>query len=320
MTSRSPGHASAAEPGSTAGLSALTLALGVCALSSAAVLIRLSDAPAVVTAFYRVALSALLLGGWLMATRARGAGRLAVGPILIGGTALAFHFWAWMASLELTSVASSTLLVTTTPVWIAAAAPFLRDERALGFRAWLGVAIALAGAAVIGANAGAGNDTAVSLPGLALAVVGAWLMATYLVVSRRARQQMGLIAYAAGANSVAAVVLAVALLLGGHPLRGYDPTTWMAFLGLAVFPQLIGHNALLFALRRVGAAIVSLVVLLEPVGAAILAFFVLGEPIARFEVGGGALLLLGLAVVVRAQADAARSPQSRDVSRETPTG
>lgn len=276
------------------------LGVGVLALSSAAVLIRVADAPALSVAFYRLAFSALLLGGFA-APHGGAAWRLTDWPaVALAGTALALHFWAWMQSLALTSVASSTLLVTTTPVWIGLAARWLPGEARFSRRGWMGVGLAIAGGAVVALSAGTGR---VTLAGVGLATVGAWLVAVYLLVGRHARQRMALAPYAAATAAVAAAVTGTLALATGAPLAGFDRTTWLALVALAAVPQGIGHGALLWAVRWTGAAVVSLVVLLEPIGAALLAGVFLDEVPGPMEGVGGALLLLGVATVVRARTD-----------------
>lgn len=274
---------------------AAALSLGVLALSSAAILFRASDAPALTTAMWRVALSALLLAP-LASLRGRGE-PIHVPATLIAGVALGLHFWTWMLSLQRTSVASSTLFVTTTPFWVALAARWLPYEQRPTRRTVAGMAISFTGGALIAVNAGSG-DAHVSLDGIALATVGAWLAAAYLVAGRVGRQTMSLARFAFGANAVAAFVLLILGLATGTTLLGWSPQTWILFLALAAVPQLIGHNALLWAVRSVGAAIVALAVLTEPVGATLLAWAIFDESPRWFELVGGALLLIGLAVAV----------------------
>lgn len=265
------------------------------ALSSAAILFRASEAPALTTAMWRVAFSAILLAP--LAARRNPGEPVHVPAVIIAGVALGLHFWMWMLSLQRTSVASSTLFVTTTPFWVALAARWLPYEAPPTRRTVLGMLVSFGGGALIAAHA-AGAEAHVTLDGIALAVLGAWLAAAYLVAGRVGRQTMSLPRFAFGANAVAASVLLVIALATSTSLLGWSAATWSALIALAVVPQLIGHNALLWAVRSVGASIVALAVLTEPVGATLLAWLLLAEPPAWYELVGGALLLLGLAVAV----------------------
>lgn len=281
------------------------LAVGVLAISSAAVLIVGSEAPPLVTAFWRVALSTVAMGAIAVGAWSRGdtdpisarARRSAV----FSGLCLGLHFYAWMASLQLTSVATSTLLVTTTPIWVGLTAPLVAGEAPLSARGWAGLAVALGGGAVlVAAESTGGGDT--SLAGAGLAVLGAWCAAAYLIFGKRARQEMSLARYATWCNGAAAILLGgLALATDTALLPLSTQTLWMV-VGLALVPQMIGHNSLLWAVRYVDASLVSVVVLLEPVGATLLAWMVFAAPPTGVEVLGGAILLVGVALVVRARA------------------
>jgi len=293
---------SSASPGLPRGLA--VLGVGVLAISSAAVLIVGSEAPPLVTAFWRVALSTVAMGAIAAVARMRGQrdapSVAARRSAIASGLCLGLHFYAWMASLQLTSVATSTLLVTTTPIWVGLTAPWFTREAPLSARGWAGLGVALGGGAllVVAESSGGGADPA----GAGLAILGAWCAAAYLMFGKQARQQMSLATYATWANGAAAVLLATLALATDTALLPLSTQTWWMVLGLALVPQLIGHNSLLWAVRYVDASLVSVVVLLEPVGATLLAWLVFGAPPTGVEVLGGAILLVGVTLVVRARA------------------
>ena len=242
------------------------LCVALVAISSAAVWVRLADAPAVATAFWRVALSTVIL--WAVQLRRRpklsGAGWRAA---LAGGVALALHFWSWMASLQTTSVLSSTLLVTSTPLWLGLAGRWLPGEQPLNLRGWLGLGVALVGSAamLVEGSRATGHD-AVTPEGSALALLGALFGGLYWLAGRAGRRNDSVADLSVISTGVAALALLPALLLqGGGLMTGASTQTWVLWLILAIFPQLIGHNGLLWALRHWSATTISVLVLLEPV-------------------------------------------------------
>jgi drug/metabolite transporter (DMT)-like permease len=286
---------------------------GVLAISSAAVLIRLADADPLLTAFWRLAFSALLLGplAWRSRTAGHSHARRLPRTTLVAGIALGLHFWAWMQSIALTSIAISTLLVTTSPLWVALAAPLIPGAQKLAPRGWLGLLIALAAAAYICWP----NPTPLATAGLAgplWAIAGAILAAVYFSASARLRAHGSTSAVGFSTTAVASVALLGVLLLRSTPLLAHPSHTWLAWLALALIPQIIGHNALLWAMRWMSATVVSLLVLLEPLGAALLAAALLNERIGTREIFGGLGLLAGVALVV-----ATHKPEGQGVSRET---
>ncbi len=269
----------------------LAAAAAVLAISSSALLVRFAAAPAVVVAFWRCGLGAVALAP---AARNADAKRFRW-PIVGAGVALAVHFWAWLASLELTSVAASVTLVTTAPVFVALAERL--SGRPLGRQRWGGIALAVAGAAVIaGSDLGRGRDAIV---GDALALLAAAAMAAYLLVGSRVRQSLSTAAYASRTYGVAAAVLVVpALLTGDAAPWTWTPTTMAAVAAMTLGPQLAGHTVLNRLLPRLGSVTVSLLLLLEPSAAALLAWLLLDEPPDRSFWVGAPLVVGGLAMSV----------------------
>ncbi|MDT8435229.1 MAG: DMT family transporter [Gemmatimonadota bacterium] len=279
--------------------------------SSGAVLVRLAAAPAPVTAFWRLGLAIVALlpvlvltGGWREWRRLP---RRDVGLLAVAGAGLALHLIAWFRSLEYTSVASSTVLVSTTPIFVGAlSAWWLREspDRA----EWVGLLLAVAGAACIGwGDLGGGRDP---LLGDLLAVSAAVLGAIYFVLGRRLRAGLGIWAYAVPVYAAAAAVCAGAAVAAGDPFGGWPAGTWVAFAGLALGPTLLGHTGFNWALRHVRAYVVGVVQLLEPLGATLLAILVLGgkEVPAVTTLVGGAGILGGVWLSVRARARAGPPP------------
>jgi len=277
----------------------LNLVLGVIAVSFAAVLIRLADAPPLVIAAYRLCLASLILAPVAWMRSRQEISRLALKDIILAvasGAFLALHFALWIASLSYTSVATSVVLVTVTPIFVAIASYLLFKER-LTRQVIGGIFVCLVGAALIGyGNWQIGSE---SLFGGLLALLGALAVAGYLIIGRRLRQEISLLSYAFLVYGSAAVMLLVAVLVCGYPVFGYSGDTYMMLVLLAVVPQLMGHMSLVWALRFVSATLVTIAVLGEPVGATVLAFIILDEAPTWSEIVGGVLILAGIFVAFR---------------------
>jgi drug/metabolite transporter (DMT)-like permease len=218
--------------------------------------------------------------------------------LLLGGAFLAAHFALWISSLSLTSVASSVVLVTTTPLWVALAAPFVLGEHGTP-ALYRGIAVAFCGAALIGLG-----DLAFDRPALLgdlLALAGAWAAAAYFLVGRDVRPRVTLVAYIAVVYGVSAVLLAALAVGTGAPMSGFSTTTWACLLLLGLVPQLLGHSSFNWALRRLSATFVSAAVLAEAVGSTLLAWLVLGEAPSIQAIVGGSLVLGGLVAAARAE-------------------
>lgn len=281
----------------------LVLFVSVLAMSTAAPLVRFAAAEPLAIAFWRLALAlpiiALLItvrGQWPALRRL---GRREWLVSVAAGVLLAAHFWSWIASVTLTSVAASVALVSTQPVWVALFAMVTLRERPEP-RHWVGIGVAVLGAAVIGwGDLGGGPDP---LRGDLLALLGAVFVAGYYVIGRRLRQGIGLWPYVFVVYGCAAVTLLGAMLATGAPVAtGHQPVDWLVFLGLALGPMMIGHTGQNWALRYLPAYAVNLTLLGEPVGATLLAWALpgIGEAPPLPAVLGGAMILSGIVVGTR---------------------
>jgi drug/metabolite transporter (DMT)-like permease len=273
------------------------LAIGVVAVSCAAVLIREADAPALVIGAYRLGLAAVPVGALALGTGRHRAfeGGLWVWPVL-AGTFLALHFGFWIASLQQTSVITSVVLVTTNPLFVGLASPFVLREPVPG-ATWAGIGIATAGAAFMaGEDVGEGLGT---LVGDLYALLGALFGAGYLVIGRLARPRVSWVGYVGTVYPVAAVLLVASVLVAREPFTGYSTKTFVMFGLLALVPQLIGHSSINWSLAYVPAALVAVAILGEPVGATVLAAIILEETPTGFEVAGALLVMAGVYVALR---------------------
>ena len=277
----------------------LVLALGVVSVSFAAIFIRLAEAPVLVIAAYRLMLASLIITPMACA-RAKseflGLMKAGLALPLLSGVLLALHFVLWIASLTYTTVASSVVLVTANPVFVALASHFLFREK-LSRQVILGIAVCLAGAAIIGY----GDWTLGCKPllGDLLALAGAIAAAGYFLIGRKLRQTTGVLSYAAIVYGSAALALLLSVLVFQYPLLGYSTTTYIMLVLLALIPQTVGHLSLTWSLRFVSATLVTIAVLGEPVGATLLALIMLHEVPTLTQVLGGTLILTGIFLAFR---------------------
>jgi drug/metabolite transporter (DMT)-like permease len=278
------------------------LGIGILAISTAAPLIKLvPHVPALVVAAYRLLLAASALApiGWVrMRAEQIRLTRYDLGLIASAGVCLALHFAVWIASLRYTSVASSVVLVTLNPLFLALAEYVLwgkRLTRLLG----LGIGLALGGSLCItwhDAREPVLVQTGSALLGDGLALCGAVMISAYLLLGRLARLRVTLSVYVGLVYTFAALTLVGCCLALGLPLRGYSGQTYVLLALLALVPQLIGHTILNWALAYLSPTLVALAILGEPVGATLLAFLFLGETVSWLQGVGVLLILTGIGI------------------------
>jgi drug/metabolite transporter (DMT)-like permease len=214
----------------------------------------------------------------------------------LAGVFLALHFGTWVPSVKLTSVASATALVATQSVFTGLIAALA--GRRLPPLAWVGMALAIIGTALI-----AGTDFGVSsraLAGDGLALLGGLFAAAYVTAGANARRGMSTATYTSICYSVCAAALLVVCLAGRQSLGGYSGRAWLLILAVTGSAQLLGHSLINVVLRSISATLVSLAILFEVPGAALIAGIWLHQIPPASAVPGLLLLLAGLIVVVRA--------------------
>src|SRR5690606_33228952 len=213
-------------------LTVAALAVAVVSISTTAPLTAAASASPLAMAFWRTALGFATLGPFLLILRRRGGVRVARGerdlvrreqwrPLAYGflaATALALHFAAFMTSTRMTTVAMSTALVATQPVWQAliAAAQGVRASRIT----WAGLILA-----VVGAAAAAGLDVKSGGPALTgdlLALGGAVAQAGYTALSQKARADVSTPLYSTFSALVCGLELFVICWIADIPLTGFD--------------------------------------------------------------------------------------------------
>jgi drug/metabolite transporter (DMT)-like permease len=279
---------------------AAALATAVVAVSAGAILVRLSEAPSAVAAFYRVLFTTLPLlpvAVWRYRTEFARIERRDFAFATLSGVALALHFAAWFESLEWTSVAASVTLVQAQPVFVALGAWLLLRER-VTHRMVVGIAVAVAGMVAMSVGDFLGGILVGPRPlyGNGLALFGAVTAAGYVLAGRSLRQRVSLVPYVVVVYGVCTASLLALVLAEGHPLTGYPAREWALFAGLALGPGLLGHTVLNWALAHVDSSVASVSLLGEPVGATLLAFLFLSEVPTAVTLGGGAVVLAGIAL------------------------
>ncbi|WP_135364074.1 DMT family transporter [Halosimplex halophilum] len=284
---------------------AAALVVAILAVSTSAILIRWSSAPPTVAAFYRVAFTVGLLVPLAASRHGETLRSLGRGDALAAGAtgvALAVHFAAWFQSVEWTSVAASVTLVQAQPLFVALGAAAFLDER-LTLPKIGGIVLAVAGAAVMSVGEFLAG-TAVGphpLAGNALALVGAVMMAVYVLAGRSLRARVALVPYVTVVYAVCAAVLGGVVVAQGDPLAGYAGHEWLLFLAMAVGPGIFGHTVINWALEHVESSVVSVSLLGEPVGSTVLALLLLAEVPGRWTVAGGAVVLGGIYLTASAR-------------------
>lgn len=268
--------------------------IGVIAVSTSAIFVKLTSASSGVTAFYRMFFTVVMMLPVFLLKYVSEVKNITKRDWLFciaAGTFLAFHFILWFESLNYTSVASSTVLVTLQPLF-AFAGGFLFFKEKYSFLAILSACIAISGSVVIG-----WGDFRIAGPALfgdILALIACALITGYLMFGQTVRKRVSSIAYTFVVYGISAIVLFVYVWIVQEPFFVYPAKDWIYFILLAIFPNLMGHSLFNWSLKWVDTTVISMAILFEPVGAAVLAYFILGEKLEVTQILGGLVIIGGL--------------------------
>jgi drug/metabolite transporter (DMT)-like permease len=291
------------------------LFFGILAVSTASIFIRFaqSGAPSIVIAAIRLSTASLLLTPIALIHYRQQLFKITKRELfflILSGLFLSIHFAAWITSLEFTSIASSVVLVTTTPLWVALLSPIFLNEKN-NTTIWIGLILALLGSSLVALS----NQCSFSLVNLIqsesvglsfdrntlsgnfLALLGAWMAAGYMMVGRKVRSTLPLIKYIFFVYLFSAIFLLLFVIISGETLVGYSNQAYLWMLLLGLIPQLFGHSVFNWALGHLPVAFVSIALIGEPIGTILLAFLFLKETPNNLEFLGGLLILIGIFLV-----------------------
>ncbi|HAF61085.1 MAG TPA: EamA family transporter [Anaerolineaceae bacterium] len=281
--------------------STLMLFIGILAVSTASIFIRNAQItlPSTVIAAGRLAFATIILAPFSAKKAIRDYSELDRSKkirIMLAGVFLGIHFLVWIRSLEMTSIASSVILVTTTPIWVALLSPLLLKEKVARGVA-VGLIVAMLGIVILfwGPSSDSGQQLSTqSLSGNLLALCGAWMAAAYTMIGRDVRNAIPLRSYVFMVYGIAAVVAILFSIPDLQTIQEFSMEGLFWVLLLALIPQVIGHTLFNRAVRQMPVVYASIALLGEPIGSIILAWLFLAEKPGPFDLAGGIFVIVGI--------------------------
>ncbi len=272
-----------------------SLIIAIVATSFASIFIKLCGAPALVIAFFRLALASVILLPFVYFKYFDEFKSLLslkrLFPAAGAGLFLALHFILWISSLDYTPIANSVIFISTQPIFALILARLFFNEKPI-FKMYIAILFAVAGCVFI-----SGGDFHVSgayIKGDLLAIGGAMFGACYLLTGKWARQKTHIVPYVFVIYAIGAVFIGLIMIVKKLPFSGYANTDYLLFLVLALFPTLIGHSMYNYAVKYLKAISVNMVTVVEPVIASVLAYFIFSEIPEGYFYPGGIFLLTGV--------------------------
>ncbi len=263
--------------------------------SLSSIIIRFSEAPALVISAYRMLFTSLMLLIPVMMNSREEFKKISVkeyGLCTASGIFLALHFASWISSIKMTTVANSTILVSCSPIFVALANYFVTKEK-LNRKMTAGILMSLAGTIII-AMGSWGETASNAMLGNTLAFLGAVFVAGYLVIGGVARKNISAGIYVFIVYSVSALVLFVMCFASKTPIYPYSPKEFMLFAALAFFCSIFGHTVYNYMVKYVSSTLISVSTLCEPIFASIMAMLIFREIPSIYTLVGGIIIIAGI--------------------------
>ena len=279
----------------------VALSMGIIFLSVSPLFTHWADAPGVVTSFYRMVISVLVLTPFIThifpSQTPQGGAQLNWHQILIPVLAGAFSgidHSLWGTALKETSVANATLLNYISPLWVSLVAIFVFKERYKAYY-WVGLALVLVGSISV-LNIFNTNLT-FNVRGEGFAVLSSFFYAGYFLLTQKGRTFFSTLQQLYISLVACALTIGVIIIIFQVPIIGFSRSTYLIFLLSALFSQLLGYFSLTHALGKIPASIVSPSLSLQPVITAVLAIPFADQSLASHQIIGGLLVLVGIITI-----------------------
>lgn len=279
------------------------LFIGVLAISTSAIFVKLSTAPAAVIATYRLCFSTILILPALLFNKKylgeiKNLNKKQWGLVVLSGVFLGVHYILWFESLRFTSVASSTVLVTMQPLFAFIGSYVLFGER-LRKLSICGGFLSIFGSVVIGwGDLQIGGK---ALLGDILALLGAGTITMYFLIGQHLRKKLSLITYVFICYLSSSLFLFIYSIVLKYPLIDYPKSDWLWFFCLALISTILGQTILNWLIKWLSTSTISMSILGEPVGTCILAYFILGQVMTYKQIIGSIIILLGISIFLIGQ-------------------
>ncbi|MGE7114616.1 DMT family transporter [Lysinibacillus sp. NPDC047702] len=272
--------------------------IGVISVSLSAIFVKLANAEAGIIAFYRMLFSVLIMAPLFFWRYTKELQQLSRRDWLfssIAGIFLAFHFILWFESLNYTSVASSTVLVTLQPLFAFVGTYFFFKEK-ITMKTIFAGAIAIVGSVLI--SWGDFKLSGTAFYGDMLALIACVLVTAYFLFGQDVRKRLSLVTYTMLVYVVSTITLFIYVLIKGESFGPYPVMDWVWFILLAIVPNLFGHTLFNWSIKYVSTNVVSVAILFEPIGAALLALLIFKEYLIVTQLIGGLIVIMGILLFV----------------------
>jgi drug/metabolite transporter (DMT)-like permease len=264
--------------------------IGILSVSFASIFIRLSESHPLIISTYRMGISSIILLPIFIFKKEKILRKDKI-IFLLSGTFLAFHFYTWITSLRFTSIMSSTVLVTTNPIFVSIFSYFL-FKKIPKTKTILAIILSIFGVTLMSYK----GDFSTNIKGNLLALSGAIFASLYIISNYSLRKKYNLINVIFRVYFISFLILLIFSLILKIKLIFLPKKEYLFLFLIALLPQVIGHSIFNFALKFFSPTFISLTILGEPIGATILGIIFFNEIPKIIEILGGILIILAILI------------------------
>lgn len=269
--------------------------VGTLFTSLSSIIIRFSEAPALVISAYRMLFTCLMLLLPVMINNKDEFKSIKKNDFILcifSGIFLALHYASWISSIHMTTIANSTVLVACSPMFVALANYFIVKEK-FTYKMIAGIVMSLSGTIIIAMGSSGGAKSSMMI-GNILAFSGAIFVAGYLVIGGIVRKNISAGAYVFIVYLVSAIILFFMCFVSGTPVYPYPVKEFLLFIALAFFCSILGHTVYNYLVKYVSSTLISVSTLSEPIFASIMAMFFFKEIPSIYTLTGGVIIITGI--------------------------
>jgi drug/metabolite transporter (DMT)-like permease len=264
--------------------------IGILSVSFASIFIRLSESHPLIISTYRMGISSIILLPIFIFKKEKILRKDKI-IFLLSGTFLAFHFYTWITSLRFTSIMSSTVLVTTNPIFVSIFSYFL-FKKIPKTKTILAIILSIFGVTLMSYK----GDFSTNIKGNLLALSGAIFASLYIISNYSLRKKYNLINVIFRVYFISFLILLIFSLILKIKLIFLPKKEYLFLFLIALLPQVIGHSIFNYALKFFSPTFISLTILGEPIGATILGIIFFNEIPKFIEILGGILIILAILI------------------------
>ncbi|WP_326906724.1 DMT family transporter [Sedimentibacter sp. MB31-C6] len=270
--------------------------------SLSSIFIRISNAPSLVISAYRMLFTILMLFiPFVLKYRIelKNIKRQDFILCILSGIFLALHFATWITSINMTTIANSTILVSSSPIFVALANYVILKEKFTS-NMFIGIAMSLLGTTIITLGTAGGLSSSMML-GNFLAFMGAIFVAGYLVIGGIVRKNLNAGTYVFIVYTASTIVLFLICLLTDTPLYPYSLKEFVIFIALAFSCSILGHTVYNYLMKYISATLISVSTLTEPIFSSALALIIFKEIPSMSTFIGGTIIISGVLYYITSQ-------------------